>query len=60
VENQTIARKAMVFCLTRRASVDLKQTLERERNLTLSTPSFLGAVRVVPVGEIVARGAHSG
>jgi hypothetical protein len=30
------------------ASIDLKQTLERERNLTLSTPSFLGAVRVVP------------
>lgn len=34
------------------ASVDLKQTLERERNLTLSTPRFLGAIRVVP-----ARGA---
>ena len=30
------------------ASVDLKQTLERERALTLSTPHFLGAVRVVP------------
>jgi superfamily II DNA or RNA helicase len=34
------------------ASVDLKQTLERERNLTLSTPRFLGAICVVP-----ARGA---
>jgi superfamily II DNA or RNA helicase len=30
------------------ASVDLKKALERERNLTLSTPRFLGAVRVVP------------
>ncbi len=30
------------------ASVDLKQTLEHERNLTLSTPRFLGAVRVIP------------
>jgi superfamily II DNA or RNA helicase len=30
------------------ALVDLKLTLERERNLTLSTPRFLGAVRVVP------------
>ncbi len=27
---------------------DLKRNLERERNLTLSTPLFLGAVRVVP------------
>jgi len=27
---------------------DLKRNLERERNLTLSTPRFLGAVRVVP------------
>ncbi len=30
------------------ALVDLKQTLERERHLTLSTPQFLGAVRVLP------------
>jgi superfamily II DNA or RNA helicase len=30
------------------SSVDLKQALERERNLTLSTPRFLGAVRVIP------------
>jgi superfamily II DNA or RNA helicase len=31
------------------ASMDLKQTLERERNLTLSTPHFLGAARVIPM-----------
>ena len=30
------------------ASTDLNRNLERERNLTLSTPHFLGAVRVVP------------
>jgi hypothetical protein len=30
------------------ASADLKQALDRERNLTLSTPRFLGAVRVIP------------
>jgi hypothetical protein len=30
------------------ASTDLKRNLERERNLTLSTPRFLGAVHVIP------------
>jgi SNF2 family DNA or RNA helicase len=34
------------------SSVDLKQTLERERNLTLSTPRFLGAARVVPMAGV--------
>jgi len=30
------------------SSMELKENLERERNLTLSTPRFLGAVRVLP------------
>jgi len=30
------------------ASDELKESLERERNLTLSTPNFLGAARIIP------------
>lgn len=31
-----------------KASYDLQRNLERERNLTLSTPRFLAAIRVIP------------
>ncbi len=40
------------------AIVELKDSLERERNLTLSTPRFLGAARIVPAPVAGAMASH--